>query len=110
LKSMHLLRAGTMQATQGIWLSFPFVCIPCKLVCRKYLLLVENLFTLNSQVITILFQKIMREDSKCKTVLKYTSHCQSYIEKCLKLCYFAAVQDPPMYLDFSNSLSYNAFV
>jgi hypothetical protein len=31
--SMHLLRAGTMQATQGIWLSFPFVCIPCKLVC-----------------------------------------------------------------------------
>ena len=42
----------------------------------------------------------MCEDSKCKTVLKYTSHCQSYIEKCLKVCYFAAVQDPPMFIDF----------
>jgi ferredoxin len=42
----------------------------------------------------------MCEDSKCKTVLKYTSHCQSYIENCLKVCYFAAVQDPPMFLDF----------
>jgi hypothetical protein len=55
-------------------------------------------FILNSQVITILFQKIMCEDSKCKTVLKYTSDCQSYIENCLKICYFAAVQDPPMFL------------
>jgi ferredoxin len=37
---------------------------------------------------------------KCKTELKYTSHCQSYIEKCLKVCYFVAVQDPPMFIDF----------
>ena len=50
--------------------------------------------------IPVIYKKIMCEDSKCKTVLKYTSHCQSYIEKCLKVCYFAAVQDPPMYLDF----------
>ena len=50
--------------------------------------------------IPVILKKIMCEDSQCKTVLKYTSHCQSYIEKCLKVCYFAAVQDPPMYLDF----------
>ena len=42
----------------------------------------------------------MCEISKCKTVLKYTSHCQSYIKNCLKVCYFAAVQDPPMFIDF----------
>jgi ferredoxin len=40
------------------------------------------------------------EINACKTVLKYTSHCQSYIEKCLKVCYFAAVQDPIMFIDF----------
>ena len=50
--------------------------------------------------IPVIYKEIMCEDSQCKTVLKYTSHCQSYIEKCLKVCYFAAVQDPPMYLDF----------
>ena len=72
----------------------PFLCV-CMCICDERICMTKQ-----GLVITILFQKIMCEDSQCKTVLKYTSHCQSYIENCLKVCYFAAVQDPPMFLDF----------
>lgn len=47
-----------------------------------------------------LFQKIASDSLSCKTVVQYTDCCLAYIENCVNLCYYVAVQDPPMVIDF----------
>lgn len=54
-----------------------------------------------------LFQKLFDYESNCKTVLKYKTVCQQYIEVCVKICYLSAVQDPPMFLDFEPNEAFD---
>jgi hypothetical protein len=46
------------------------------------------------------FQKVTNDGSPCKSAVQYQDFSLPYIENCVKMCYFAVVQDPPMYLDF----------
>lgn len=48
------------------------------------------------------FQKISSDSSSCKTVVLHKDCCLSYIKKCVHLCYYVAVQDPPMVIDFES--------
>ncbi|CAG2189921.1 unnamed protein product [Mytilus edulis] len=47
------------------------------------------------------------DESNCKTVLKYKTVCQQFIEVCVKICYLSAVQDPPMFLDFEPNETFD---
>ena len=48
----------------------------------------------------LFFQKVTNDGSPCKSAVRYQDFSLPYIENCVKMCYFAVVQDPPMYLDF----------
>ncbi|XP_063414513.1 uncharacterized protein LOC134696584 isoform X1 [Mytilus trossulus] len=53
-----------------------------------------------SKYLPLLCKKILDGELNCKTVKKYKTVCQQFIEVCVKICYLSAVQDPPMFLDF----------
>ncbi|CAG2209779.1 unnamed protein product [Mytilus edulis] len=66
-----------------------------------YIKAVKNSLKINaSKYIPILCKKITSDSSSCKTVVQYRDCCLAYIENCVNLCYYAAVQDPPMVIDF----------
>lgn len=52
----------------------------------------------------LIMQELTGEKSACETVVKYLhlQECRSFIDSCIKFCYLAAVQDPPMYLSFET--------
>ncbi|CAC5382386.1 unnamed protein product [Mytilus coruscus] len=50
--------------------------------------------------IPLLYRKITSSTSTCKTVAQYKDFSLAYVENCVKICYFAAVQNPPMVIDF----------
>ncbi|CAG2185106.1 unnamed protein product [Mytilus edulis] len=60
----------------------------------------DSIKTNASKYIPLLRKKITSESSSCKTVVQHRDCCQAYIEICVNLCYFVAVQDPPMVIDF----------
>ncbi|XP_052078824.1 uncharacterized protein LOC127716616 isoform X2 [Mytilus californianus] len=62
---------------------------------------IKDAYKANSWKYVPLIQKKITEDvSHCPTVVKYVKCCESYIENCAKICYLAAVQDPPMFFQF----------
>ncbi|XP_052078899.1 thyroid receptor-interacting protein 11-like isoform X7 [Mytilus californianus] len=60
----------------------------------------ESVKTNAANYIPLLYRKITSSTSTCKTVVQYKDFSLPYIENCVKICYFAAVQNPPMVIDF----------
>ncbi|XP_076070170.1 uncharacterized protein LOC143041919 isoform X2 [Mytilus galloprovincialis] len=60
----------------------------------------DSIKTNASKYIPLLRKKIASDSSSCKTVVQYRDCCLTYIENCVNLCYYVAVQDPPMVIDF----------
>ncbi|XP_063417617.1 uncharacterized protein LOC134700182 [Mytilus trossulus] len=60
-----------------------------------------------SKYLPLLCKKILDGESNCKTVQKYKTVCQQFIEICVKICYLSAVQDPPMFLDFEPNETFD---
>ncbi|CAC5382390.1 unnamed protein product [Mytilus coruscus] len=60
----------------------------------------DSIKTIASKYIPLLRKKITSESSICKTVVQHGDCCLAYIENCVSLCYYVAVQDPPMVIDF----------
>ncbi|XP_071127875.1 uncharacterized protein [Mytilus edulis] len=60
----------------------------------------DSIKTNASKYIPLLRKKISSDSSSCKTVVQYRDCCLAYIENCVNLCYYVAVQDPPMVIDF----------
>ncbi|VDI56571.1 Hypothetical predicted protein [Mytilus galloprovincialis] len=60
----------------------------------------DSIKTNASKYIPLLRKKIASDSSSCKTVVQYRDCCLAYIESCVNLCYYVAVQDPPMVIDF----------
>ncbi|XP_052078894.1 myosin-9-like isoform X2 [Mytilus californianus] len=60
----------------------------------------ESVKTNAANYIPLLYRKITSSTSTCKTVAQYKDFSLQYIENCVKICYFAAVQNPPMVIDF----------
>ncbi|VDI16329.1 Hypothetical predicted protein [Mytilus galloprovincialis] len=60
----------------------------------------DSIKTNASKYIPLLRKKIASDNSSCKTVVQYRDYCVAYIENCVNLCYYVAVQDPPMVIDF----------
>ncbi|XP_071127873.1 uncharacterized protein [Mytilus edulis] len=60
----------------------------------------ESVKTNAANYIPLLSRKIISSTSTCKIVAKYKDFSFKYIENCVKICYFAAVQNPPMVIDF----------
>ncbi|CAG2218330.1 unnamed protein product [Mytilus edulis] len=60
----------------------------------------DSIKTNASKYIPLLRKKIASDSSSCKTVVHYIDYCLVYVENCVNLCYYVAVQDPPMIIDF----------
>ncbi|CAG2209778.1 unnamed protein product [Mytilus edulis] len=60
----------------------------------------ESVKTNAANYIPLLCRKIISSTSACKLVAQYKDFSLQYIENCVKICYFAAVQNPPMVIDF----------
>ncbi|XP_052078907.1 uncharacterized protein LOC127716705 isoform X2 [Mytilus californianus] len=60
----------------------------------------DSIKTNASKYIPLLRKKITSDSSSCKTVVQHRDCCLAYIENCVNLCYYVAVQDPPMVIDF----------
>lgn len=60
----------------------------------------ESVKTNAANYIPLLYRKITSSTSTCKTVAQYKDFSLAYVENCVKICYFAAVQNPPMVIDF----------
>ncbi|CAC5364165.1 MYO5 [Mytilus coruscus] len=77
-----------------------FQCLPGD-DCKEYFKMFKDV--LKSQAtkyLPLICRKLFDIESNCKTVQKFKTVCQPYIELCVKICYLSAVQDPPMFLDF----------
>ncbi|XP_063413399.1 myosin-11-like isoform X2 [Mytilus trossulus] len=60
----------------------------------------DSVKTNAANYIPLLYKKIISSTSACKLVAQYKDFSLQYIENCVKICYFAAVQTPPMVIDF----------
>ncbi|XP_076070178.1 uncharacterized protein LOC143041920 isoform X2 [Mytilus galloprovincialis] len=60
----------------------------------------DSVKTNAANYIPLLYRKIISSTSACELVAQYKDFSLQYIENCVKICYFAAVQNPPMVIDF----------
>ena len=61
----------------------------------------------NFLIYMFLLQKIII-DGDCKIIKTYKDLCTAYINKCVQICYYSELQDPPMFLNFEPGEDFNS--
>ncbi|VDI83528.1 Hypothetical predicted protein [Mytilus galloprovincialis] len=75
---------------------------------KDFIKSIKDAYKANSgKYASLIHKKISTDALHCPTVVKYFQCCESYIENCAKICYLAAVQDPPMLLHFDPETVYD---
>lgn len=75
---------------------------------KDFIKSIKDAYKANSgKYASLIHKKITEDVTHCPTVVKYVRCCESYIENCAKICYLAAVQDPPMFFQFEPADVYD---
>ncbi|XP_076117497.1 uncharacterized protein LOC143085169 isoform X3 [Mytilus galloprovincialis] len=98
IAELTLQLSGLLQSVQGL----PEDDI------KDFIKSIKDAYKANSgKYASLIHKKISTDALHCPTVVKYFQCCESYIENCAKICYLAAVQDPPMLLHFDPDNVYD---
>ncbi|XP_071124998.1 interaptin-like isoform X2 [Mytilus edulis] len=98
IAELTLQLSGLLQSVQGL----PEDDI------KDFIKSIKDAYKANSgKYASLIHKKISTDALHCPTVVKYVQCCESYIENCAKICYLAAVQDPPMLLHFDPETVYD---
>ncbi|XP_063413896.1 uncharacterized protein LOC134696168 isoform X2 [Mytilus trossulus] len=98
IAELTLQLSGVLQSVQGL----PQDDI------KDFIKSIKDAFKANSgKYASLIHKKISMDDLHCPTVVQYVHCCELYIENCAKICYLAAVQDPPMLLHFDPEYVYD---